>query len=239
MRILLFSIITGILMGSCIKEESDPLNAPGHLLLSTSVSFEVVNKAAINTENFILSISNNGTGEIVFSGLVGQLAEGLELVAGTYTVDIQSAYFTIPAFDSPAYGVNRNNVVISPNQTTTVSLVCLQTNAGVRVVYSDKFLEYCQRKGYAYSTLVNAGAHTLDYGDDETRTGYFLPGNVDLVVDLNGTAYEKTISLAAQELVTVNINITNDVPELTQLVITITGVDDTTVSEDYFTFDEI
>ena len=83
MRILLFSIIAGILMGSCVKEDSDPLNAPGHLLLSTSVSFEVVNKAAINTENFILSISHNGSGEIVFSGLVGQLTEALELVAGT------------------------------------------------------------------------------------------------------------------------------------------------------------
>ena len=239
MRILLFSIIAGFLVSSCVKDDADPLNVPGRLLLNATVSFEVVNKAAINTENFILSISNNGSGEIVFSGLVGQLTEALELDPGTYTVYVQSAYFTVPAFDSPVYGATRTDVVVASNQTTTVSLVCLQTNAGVRVVYTDKFLEYCQRKGYAYSTLINAGTHTLDFGHNETRTGYFLPGNVDLVVNLNGATYSKAIALAAQELVTVRINITNDVPELTQLVITITGVDDTTVSEDYFTFDEI
>lgn len=239
MRIFVYLIVGCMLLLSCVKEESPQLDVPGHLLLTTDVSFDVINKAAINTQDFSLIISNNGSGSVVFSGLVGQLTGALELPAGTYTINVFSAHFSVPAFSSPVYGAIRSNVVVEPNLTTTVSMECLQTNAGVLVGYTDKFMEYCQRKGYGWHTIVRAGVHTLDYGSDEVRAGYFLPGSVDVVVDLNGSIFSKTIILASQELVTVRVNITNDIPGLTHLVITITGVDDTTVSEDSFVFDEI
>lgn len=90
--------------------------------------------------------------------------------------------------------------------TKDVALECTQTNAGVKINYSDDF----KAQHTSYSTRIAHSTGTLDFsGSDAGRTGYFPTGYVDLIVTADGKEYTQAIQLKARRLYTITVKDAN------------------------------
>lgn len=134
-------------------------------------------KAALpDTDSFIIDITN-ANGKSVYNGLFSALPENLPLDAGTYTVSAVSRTFSAPQFDAPQYG-DTQVAVVKAGQTATVSLLCSQLNAGMRLNINPSFLtDY--PNGVLY---LNGEGGRLMYSYSERRIAYFKPGSVSLTL---------------------------------------------------------
>ena len=158
--------------------------------------------AQIDTNNFILSVTDS-KGASIYYGTFGSAPETIIASAGTYTVSAKSCDFTAPLFDKPQYG-DSQVVVVGAGQTASVTLECVQMNAGIRLKIDPSFLTEYPNGVF----FLKSADGKLMYGYSEKRIAYFKPGNVSLVLNENAT--DKTIctrTLAAQEILTININV--------------------------------
>jgi hypothetical protein len=211
MKKLYILLLAGASFFSCSKDDSPQVEAKGMLVLKTSATSDVILKEAISTGNFNVTIKNNATNAEAYNNTVSSITNPLNLPAGTYTVTVKSENFTTPAFNKPVYVAAKSDVSITWGATTDLSLICKQANAGVKVVYATAFTDYCTTKGYDFGATVSDGTNNLDYGKKSTslttNAGYFMPGNLTVKITMNGVDYTKAITVAAQELVTVNVNV--------------------------------
>ncbi|MGV8827324.1 MAG: DUF4493 domain-containing protein [Breznakibacter sp.] len=232
--IIVLLVIT-ILSMSCTHEEVKPLEGKGTILLNASVSVEINSlKAAIVVDDFIVTITENTTGDVKYSNTVAASADPIELDAGIYTVSVASEPYLAPGFDQPEYGAVRNDVVMVAEQTTTVSLECRQTNSGLRLSYHQNMVDYCLQKGYAYHAAVTNSIGELYYNNDETRYGYFNPGEVTVSVVMNSITYRRVFALTAGDLKTIVVNVVPLPEDPTLLTLSISGDNGTIDRDDDF-----
>ena len=169
-RNLLFPLlITAMGWGSCAK--NDPGNVGnGSLVVRLDVdpTVRVVTASATKSADaatFTLEILQN---ETVIKKLspIGVDPGPIELPSGVYTVRTYSQSFTAPAFDTPVYGGSAG-VSIAVDNETPVSIGCKQTNAGVRVSYSEAF----RANHSTRSTTIRQiqGALTFTHGRNDRR----------------------------------------------------------------------
>jgi len=167
----------------------------GYLTLNISQSTSI--KAGIETEDYVLRI-NDGHVDVLKKRIGDLLADAIELPAGTYTIDVYSIEFSDPKFEMPFYS-GKTTVAIEAEETSEVSLVCSQGNAGIKVVWSDDFSTHFET--YDAQIICNEGY--LHYSSTEERTGYFLPGTVSVIINADGqTINAGNIILAARDIVT-------------------------------------
>ena len=196
--ILIFSIF---LINACSEKETSEKKGKGYLTLK--ISQTAIIKTGIELNDFTLRISD-GQVEVI-KGIINDLPVQIELPVGIYTIEAYSAEFSEPKFDTPFY-YGKTIVSIEPDVTKEAALVCSQGNAGVRVVWSKDFSDM-----YAtYQAHISNDDGYLNYMSTETRTGYFLPGTVSILImadgqNINGGA----ITLAAQDLVTAYLQVKN------------------------------
>ena len=158
----------------------------------------------IDTNNFILSVTDS-KGASLYYGTFGSAPQTIIAAAGTYTVSAKSCEFNAPLFDKPQYG-DSQVVVVSSGKTSSVTLECVQINAGVRLKIDPDFLTEYPNGVF----FLKSADGKLMYGYSEKRIAYFKPGNVSLV--LNENSSDKTVctrTLAAQEILTLNINVSS------------------------------
>lgn len=171
---------------------------------------EILTKAGvqIDTNNFILSVTDS-KGASLYYGTFGSAPETIIAAAGTYTVSAKSCDFTTPLFDKPQYG-DTQVVAVSSGKTCSVTLECVQINAGVRLKIDPTFLTAYPNGVF----FLKSADGKLMYGYSEKRIAYFKPGNVSLV--LNENSKDMTIctrNLQAQEILTININVSGYGPD--------------------------
>ena len=232
--IIVLMVIT-ILSMSCTHEEVKPVEGKGTILLDASVSVEINSlKAAIVVDDFIVTITENATGDVKYSNTVAASSNPIELDAGIYTVSVASTPYATLGFNQPEYGASRNDVVVVAEQTTTVSLECRQTNSGLRLSYHQNMVDYCLQKGYAYHAAVTNSIGELYYNNDETRYGYFNPGNVAVTVVMNSISYSRVFPLVAGDLKTIVVNVVPLPEDPTLLTLSISGDDGTIDRDDDF-----
>lgn len=212
MKKIVTLLLAAAAFASCSKEDVPAPTKQGQLMLRTSAISDVFLKEAIATDSYNVTITNNTGNVEAFNNTVANASTPINLTSGTYTVKVKSEDFAAPAFSKPVYGVSKSDVSIAWGATTDLSLVCKQTNAGIKVVYATAFTDYCTSKSYDFGAkIAAAGDATLDYGKKSTslvtETGYFAPGTVTLKVAMNGVESTKTITLAAQDLVTVTVGL--------------------------------
>ncbi|MBO4465700.1 MAG: DUF4493 domain-containing protein [Bacteroidales bacterium] len=160
--------------------------------------------AQIDTNTFILSVTDS-KGASLYYGTFGSAPETIIAAAGTYTVSAKSCEFSTPLFDKPQYG-DSQVVVVSSGKTCSVTLECVQINAGVRLKIDPTFLTEYPNGVF----FLKSADGKLMYGYSEKRIAYFRPGNVSLV--LNENSKDQTVctrNLQAQEILTININVTS------------------------------
>lgn len=101
-----------------------------------------------------------------------------KFTTGQYKVEVRYGNPQRAGFNKPAF-YGSTDVLVQENETTSVSLVASLANAMLSVTYTDAFR--------SYMADWNANAHTTGgeyvyYAKDETRPGYFNPGEMTLNV---------------------------------------------------------
>lgn len=136
-----------------------------------------------DTNDFILTV-RNAAGDLVFEGSYGSAPSTLTVAPGNYTVSAVSMRFSEPRFDAPCYGDTQVAVVLK-GQTAKVQLYCSQINSGMRLKVASSF-----REAYPDGQLhLRCNEGRLSYAYGESRTAYFLPGTVSLLLSQGGSEH--------------------------------------------------
>jgi hypothetical protein len=148
--------------------------------LKLSVTEDATRSQVPDAGTFTLDIKD-ASGKNVHHALWGDSPAEFELAPGNYEVSVVSGEFSKPAFDSPQYGDSRT-VRLAAGQTVEVELVAKLVNAGVRLRFSEDFAAL-----YRGSPVFLQGTEgTLGFGLTETRTAFFMPGTVHVLMNDNG-----------------------------------------------------
>ena len=201
-----------LLAAGCSKDRNEPRgNGTLNIRLEMDDRIDLVATQACNTKAtpdlgaFTLEVTQDETVVHKIPTLGANTSPSLTLEAGDYTVSAYSQPFAAPAFDTPVYGASQL-LTIMAGATKDVALECTQTNAGVKINYSDDF----KAQHTSYSTRIAHSTGTLDFsGSDAGRTGYFPTGYVDLIVTADGKEYTQAIQLKARRLYTITVKDAN------------------------------
>ena len=187
-----------LLVLACSKNDSSQEKQAGYLTLNIEQGSDF--KADVSINDFSLQISNFAS--VVLKENISNLPEQIRLPAGYYTVEAYSMEFFEPKFEMPFY-YGKTTVDIEPDALNEANLLCALGNAGIKIVWSQDFSEIFS--SYQAHIMCNNGY--LNYSPTETRTGYFLPGTVNIIIMADGQNIDAgSITIAAQDLVTVNLH---------------------------------
>ena len=129
-----------------------------------------------DTNDFILTITSS-SGSTLYSGAYGASPEVLPVSAGSYILKVVSTDASLPAFDTPVYG-DEKVILIKEGENASVSFDCVLLDAGIRLRISPGFAA-----AYPGGILYVSGAEgKLLYGLSESRTAFFRPGAVSLLL---------------------------------------------------------
>ncbi len=196
--IFVLSLIFAAGCSSVVSDEPD-----GYLRIELDVDSEVseISSKGSDPAAFTLEILRDGRVVRTVSP-VGSTLAPIALEAGAYTLSAYSEAFAAPAFDKPVYGGSASATVASGAE-TRASVACVQTNAGVRIGYTDNFK--ANRTGYSTTVRQIQGALAFA-GADAGRTGYFFADEATFVVSADDLNYEYTMRLEAQKIYNVTVD---------------------------------
>lgn len=127
-----------------------------------------------DTNEFILSIREKGSGEELFRGLYKERPEEILLDEGEYIFGVYSVEFEEPTFEKPQFG-DEQSISVVPSG-ISVKFSCKQLNSGLRLDFDDTFT-----KLFPSSRIyITQNEWQLEYPYTEDRIAYFHSGKVDL-----------------------------------------------------------
>ena len=153
-----------------------------------------------DTDAFILTVRNSAN-TVLYKGPYGNSPESMLVDPGSYGISVVSREFDAPEFDAPQFG-DEQVVVVKAGAGTRVVLGCTQLNCGMRLLVDPGF-----PSSFPGGRLsVDSDDGTLDYGTGETRTGFFKPGNLSVMLHDGGTTTRLlTRNLQAREMLTLGL----------------------------------
>jgi len=188
-------------------------------VLKIVFSPESITKAVVrefpDSNQFTLSIKSS-SGSVIYNGKYGARPANMQLDAGSYDISIYSRMFVTPAFESVCYSDNKT-VVIQSGKTYLLSLVCRQSNVGLRLSFTPEFVNRFVR--YKPEVLDIKGSILYPY--TETRFVYLNPGNISVrlkeVLPDGSTATPELIPIldrivTARDMLTINLHANPDDP---------------------------
>lgn len=184
---------------------------------------------------YILSLSDAG-GKVIFRDKWEECPDEFELTPGNYTVSLMSDMSTEPAYGHPIFGDSRA-ITLTEGQVADVTLVATQLNCGLRLLLSEAFVA-AYREG---ALFLRCPTGTLAFGFSEKRTAFFLPGQVSILLNINGkTSVVHNLELSRGEILTLRLGVSEQMPKVSL----VSGVDmyariDTTRTwrEDFLSWD--
>lgn len=169
-----------------------------------------------DTYNYILTLTSF-EGKTIFQGLWGERPAEFELDPGSYALSLISSIFRDPGYDCPQFGDTRS-VTLSEGQVAEVELVVSQLNAGLRLKPDEKFVATYKEA----SLFIRSVSGTLAFGFGETRTAFFQPGRVAILLDKGGkTSNVYSLELRPAEIMTLSLSVAESMPRAVPL----TGMD--------------
>jgi len=171
------------------------------------VSIEMPTKATEEAGGSYIVEITNANDDVVYSGTYSQvkaMSSGVELAAGSYTLNVRSMDLPMSVFSTPVYGAT-NTFSVKVGQTTVLNPVtCTVLQTAATVSYSEDLLEMMTGNGtatvevvsgYPLSYELTKSGSTVSY---DKRIGYFsVPdGSTTMVVtfvgNVNGSKQKMT-----------------------------------------------
>ncbi|MEN6619361.1 MAG: DUF6359 domain-containing protein [Rikenellaceae bacterium] len=128
-----------------------------------------------DSNSFILSIKSSSGGTTIYSGKYGERPANLQMAAGSYDINIYSRLFITPEFDAVCYSDSKT-VVIQSGKVYLLSLICRQSNVGLRLSFTPEFMS----RFVSYKPEILDTKGSILYPYVETRFAYLNPGNVSV-----------------------------------------------------------
>ena len=190
-----------ILAAGCSSVSPDEPDGYLRIDLNVNPSVGEITSKSSDPATFTLEILRDGNIVKTISP-VGDAIAPIALSAGSYTLSAYSETFTVPAFDKPVYGGSSPAAVVSGVE-SNASVSCAQTNAGIRIGYTDNF----KTNRTNYSTVVRQIQGSLAFaGADAERTGYFFADNATFVVSADDLNYEYDLTLEPRKIYDITID---------------------------------
>ncbi len=197
--------ISAVLFTSCLSPVP-AVHDPAVLRLS--LSDEALTRASnVFIADYVLSLKSAG-GKSVFKGRWEECPAQFELEPGSYYVSLVSEELEGPGFDCPQFGDSRT-VNLAEGQVADVELVATQLNSGLRLQVSDAFVA-SYKDG---SLFLRSAEGTLAFGYGESRTAFFSPGPVSILLNHKGkTTVVHTLELSAGQIFTLRLGLSETMP---------------------------
>jgi hypothetical protein len=191
---------------SCGKEEpfntdTDAVGTVSFQKLMVTVDGSEVQKvhtrAGVDVQDFTVQIIKDGA--VVNSYLYAEMPSVIELPVGEYTATASLGDAEGVGFDAPYYKGSTTFIVRENDITEVNTIECKLSNVKVTIIYSDD-LKAAMADDAKVTVLVGENS-TLDFGKNETRSGYFgyvensntmvatFSGAVDGVTETNSRVY--------------------------------------------------
>ena len=165
----------------------------------------VSSTALPDTNAFILTVKNS-RGTILYSGRYDLAPENFLAEEGSYEICVVSENFSGIAFDDVQWG-DEQCISVKSGSICNVELVCRQMNSGLKLRIDPAFLS-----AYPNAVLfVKNSEGKLMYGYRETRTVFFNPGNVQIV--MSGDDGDKTLlsrNISSGEILNMSIKVADN-----------------------------
>jgi len=171
---------------------SDEQKGELFLKFETESSTKAVVRDFPDSNLFILKIARIGGG-VIYEGLYGERPNNIQLDPGSYDVEVVSALFSQPKFDTPCYA-DKRSVIVEGGTTTNLSLLCKQVNSGLRLMFSEGF----KTRFRDYVPMVSDSKGEVEYAYSENRFLYLNPGVIE--IKAKGGAGVSSISVNRREL---------------------------------------
>ena len=117
-----------------------------------------VNTRSMDVDSFVFILTTS-EGDTLCNSTVGEITgEPLSLKQGTYYITVFNELFTVPAFEKPFY-YKQTEVDVVAGSICEAFIVCTQNNAGVRVLFTESFMN--SNPG-SFMTVIapDGGCHT-------------------------------------------------------------------------------
>ncbi|MEQ6168572.1 DUF4493 domain-containing protein [Ekhidna sp. MALMAid0563] len=177
-------------------------------LLSVNVSLLIESEAASGRTStgdpieFYIAIYDVNDALVISYDRLADAPTEIELITGEYYVVAHSDNELLAAFDNPYYYGRSENFTIDKEEVKTIDIVAQLANCKVSINYSDQVKNTFQ----SYTALVEVTSYgeTLNYGQGETREGYFVTEPLSIQVDLaytkiDGTLIERTFTASIDD----------------------------------------
>lgn len=195
LKFLVFTLMV-VVFASCSRDENTPSANEGYIDIQLTASSEMQEVASRAEESgvpeagdFSLTIKN-ADGETIGSWEKFSEYDASTVVpVGEYTVSASYGDATAEGFDGLSYA-GSSSANVTEGETTEVSVQCTINKARVSIAYTDAFKQYFS----AYSaSITSSHSNNVSFVADETRAAYFVPGNLDVYLDVTRPgASEKT-----------------------------------------------
>ena len=195
LKFLVFTLMV-VVFASCSRDENTPSANEGYIDIQLTASSEMQEVASRAEESgvpeagdFSLTIKN-ADGETIGSWEKFSEYDASTVVpVGEYTVSASYGDATAEGFDGLSYA-GSSSANVTEGETTEVSVQCTINKARVSIAYTDAFKQYFS----AYSaSIASSHSNNVSFAADETRAAYFVPGNLDVYLDVTRPgASEKT-----------------------------------------------
>ncbi len=128
-------------------------------------------RAAVNTDAFLVEITNKTTGATEGSYVYGSMPEVVSLPEGDYTVSVKSHEVKDAEWSAPYYLGDKDFTITAGTITEIGTVMCKFSNIKVTVRFT---AELAKMLGDDANVKVVANDNgSLDFKRDETRSGYF------------------------------------------------------------------
>lgn len=173
----LYAAFAALLATGCTWMPDDTADDASAARLTFHFARTKAGAAVPDTNDFILSVRQQGSDKALYEGLYGARPSQMKVPAGTYDVQAMSLRFDSPAFDSPLYG-DEQVVVARSGETLAVRLVCKQRNSGIKLSFSERF-----KARYPGRVLLRQDQGSLEYPYGEERTAWVFAGETRICYD--------------------------------------------------------
>ena len=185
------------MMSSCAKDESQSslegridvsVNADKNL--SAEASRANGDEVSPDVNDFALKIES-ADGKVSNSWDSFGKFQPVSVEIGTYTVTATYGDANTEGFDGLSY-FGDTSVEVVRDQTATASITCTIDKARVSISYTDSFKSYFT----SYSAYINSSkGNKVTYEAEETRGAYFVPGDLQLFLEVTRPGVSDKISL--------------------------------------------